>query len=64
LWKENLYWEVGFLFKVSRKEWVVLLIILFFIVAFPFYLHFDGGKSNGGKSYKGIVMTFKIEKKE
>ncbi|MBS4199110.1 hypothetical protein KHA93_05490 [Bacillus sp. FJAT-49732] len=48
----------------SRKKWAVLLIIFFLIVVFPLCLFFAGGKSNEEKSYKSIVMTFEIEKKE
>jgi hypothetical protein len=40
------------------------VIILFLLVVFPFYLFFDGGKSNWEKDYKSIAMTFEIEKKE
>lgn len=47
------------MFKISRKKWVVLLIILFLIGIFLFYLYFEEGKS-----YKSSSMIFEIEKKE
>lgn len=46
-----------FLFKISHKKWVVLLIFLLLIVIFLFYFQ-------EGKSYKSSSMIFEIEKKE
>ena len=52
--EEELLLGGGYLFKIFRKKWVVLLIILIAV-----FLYFESGKS-----YKSSAVTFVIEKKE
>ena len=52
---------MGSLFKIFRKNWVVLFIILFLLAVSLFFLHFNEGN---GRSYKSSTMIFVIEKKE
>jgi hypothetical protein len=47
------------MFKISTKNWVIILVIVFLIGIFLYYLF-----SEGGNSYKSSAMTFEIEKKE